>query len=98
MCNVERFRHVNIQATDASQVFTRHLSDNEAMAFVRDCCDLLDRVDFVLPGSDRIYATAKNGTIVVDASLAPPDLVYRDPRRRDAFKRTARYARCQGPH
>ena len=28
----------------------------------------------MLPGSDRIYATARKGAIVVDASLAPPDL------------------------
>ena len=75
MCNVERFRYINIQASDASQVFTRHLSDSEAMAFVRNCCELLHRVDFVLPGSDEIYATAKNGSIVVNASLAPLDLV-----------------------
>jgi hypothetical protein len=74
MCNVERFRHINIEATNASEVLTLQLSDNDAMAFVRSCCALLHRVDFVLPGSDRIYATAKNGAIVVNASLAPPDL------------------------
>ena len=74
MCDIERFRHVNLQATDASQVLARHLSDNEAMAFVRRCCTMLDRVDFVLPDNDRIYATAKDGKIVVDTSLAPPEL------------------------
>ncbi|MFC7706313.1 hypothetical protein ACFQXB_19265 [Plastorhodobacter daqingensis] len=73
-CDIERFRHVNVEASDETQVIARQPSDYEAMAFVRRCCTTLDRVDFVLRGTDRIYATAKTGKIVVDPGLVPPEL------------------------
>ncbi|MDE0694877.1 MAG: hypothetical protein OXH76_03475, partial [Boseongicola sp.] len=78
LCDVERFRHVDVDARTADQVIGRTLDWQEAMAFVRSACAELAEVAFVVPGTDRIFAKSTGRKILVDTSslpegIAPPD-------------------------
>ena len=59
-CDIDRFRHVNVDATSAKEILTAPATGG-ATVFLKRCCDLLPRVDFVQKGSDRICATATKG-------------------------------------
>lgn len=76
MCNIERFRHVNMKAGNASEVLSRRLTDREAMVFLNRCCAKLDRVDFVDGGGRNIVATARRGKLLLDSNLAPPEVQW----------------------
>ena len=78
LCDVERFRHVDVNARTADQVIGRTLAPHEAMAFVRNACAELAEVTFVVPGTDRIFAKSKGRGIIVDTSSLPEGIASAD--------------------
>lgn len=74
LCNVDRYREINVDATRRDDVLARALSPKDAMAFVRRAIDLLDAVDILLPGSDTIFARSNKGHLTLDLSALPEAL------------------------
>ena len=78
LCDVERFRHVNVDATCPDQVLSQSLSPHDAMAFTRRIITELPDVVFLSPGSDEIFARATDGQVTLipeklPAPFAPED-------------------------
>lgn len=78
LCDVERFRHVDVNARSADQVIGRTLDSHESMAFVRSACAELAEVAFVVPGTDRIFAKSEEERILVDTSSLPKGVAPAD--------------------
>ncbi len=78
LCDVERFRHVNVNAQTADQVMGRTLDSHDAMAFVRSACAELAEVAFVVPGTDRIFAKSTARKIMLDMSSLPEGIAPSD--------------------
>ena len=78
LCDVERFRHVDVNARTADQVIGRTLALHEAMAFVRSACAELAEVAFVVPGTDRIFARSTGRKIIVDTTSLPERIAPAD--------------------
>ena len=78
LCDVERFRHVDVNARTADQVIGRTLDSSDAMAFVRSACAELAEVAFVAPGTDRIFAKSEKQKILVDTSTLPAGIAPSD--------------------
>ena len=73
-CDIERFRHVNVDASNADEVLEKELTIDEAMAIVRRACKELPAVDFLAPGIDRVFAQSRGGRITVNPKLLPPHI------------------------
>ncbi len=71
LCDIERFRHVNVDATDPDKVLSRELTRHEAMAFPRRIMAELDEVIYLVPGTDRIFAHATSGKLRLDPKSLP---------------------------
>ena len=78
LCDVERFRHVDVNARAADQVIGRRLASHEAMAFVRNACAELSEVAFVVPGTDRVFAKSTGRNVIVDTSSLPEGVTPSD--------------------
>ncbi|MDE0524870.1 MAG: hypothetical protein OXH79_23285 [Boseongicola sp.] len=78
LCDVERFRHVDVNARTADQVIGRTLASHEAMAFVRNACAELAEVAFVVPGTDRVFARSTGRKIIVDTTSLPEGITPAD--------------------
>lgn len=78
LCDVERFRHVDVNARTADQVVGRTLASHEAMAFVRSACAELAEVAFIVPGTDRIFAKSTRRKIIVDTTSLPEGIAPAD--------------------
>ncbi|MEL7115461.1 MAG: hypothetical protein AAGP08_07690 [Pseudomonadota bacterium] len=70
-CDIERFRHVDVDAKRAEDVLDRVLTDQEAMAIVRRACRDLPAVDLLVPGSDGVWAAARDGELTIDRAALP---------------------------
>ena len=70
-CDIARFRHVNTEARRADEIFERKLDIEDAMEILRRACRDLPAVDVLIPGSDQIFAQARNGDIFVDLNRVP---------------------------
>jgi len=73
LCDIERFRHVNVDAESPDDVLSRVLTPSDAMAFARRIIAELPKVLFLVPGSDEVFATSTNGqvTLIPDKIPAP---------------------------
>ncbi len=73
LCDIERFRHVNVDAKCPDDVLSRVLSTSEAMAFARRIISKLPEVLFLEPNSDQVFAKSTNGqvTLIPDKVPAP---------------------------
>ena len=73
-CNVERYRHINLEAGNADEILSRVLSVEEAMSLVRRLCQELAEVEILVPGSDRIFARTADGKWLIDPEALPDQL------------------------
>ena len=78
LCDIERFRHVNVDATRAEDVLAKTLETHAAMAILRRAFADLDRVDVLVPGSGLRLATSENGKVRVDTGALPEGLSASD--------------------
>lgn len=70
-CDIERFRHVNVDARSPGNVIEQDLDIEQAMAIARRACAELMAVDFLVPGTMRVFARARNGAISLDLDALP---------------------------
>lgn len=62
MLNIERFKKINIDATNPGELYpSGNLPDDHNLAFLQQCVERLDRVEFVHPHSHEICAVAEKG-------------------------------------
>lgn len=78
LCDIERFRHVNVDATCPDQVLSRTLSPFDAMAFARRIISELPKVVFLTPGTDDIFARSHHGHITLIPDRVPAPFVADD--------------------
>ncbi len=78
LCDVERFRHVDVNARAADQVISRTLDSHEAMAFARSACTELAEVAFVAPATGRIFARSRERKVILDTSSLPEGVTPSD--------------------
>jgi hypothetical protein len=71
LCDIERFRHVNVDATRPEDVLERSLSQSDAMAFARRIMAALDEVVFLVPGSDVVFAKSISGALTLVPDRLP---------------------------
>ena len=70
-CDIDRYRHVNINAQRPEDVEERALSDVEAAAFLRRTMKELEQVDVLVPGSDSVFARSIDGRTIVAVFQVP---------------------------
>lgn len=82
MLDVERFRHINVEATDGEGVYPRSSgSIRQTIDFVRRCVALLPVVNFVQPQTGIIYACFEKGSLVhMDDEISGTTLGVRSSR------------------
>jgi len=73
MCDIDRFRHVNVDATRPEDILITRDSD-DPFSFLRRCCASLDRVEFVDRESGAVYARVEKGASRVVSGLLPDEL------------------------
>lgn len=78
LCDVERFRHVNVDATGPDEVLSRVLTRTEAMAFAHRIMGELDEVIFLVPGTDDIFARSEKGKLSLDTDRLPAPFTPED--------------------
>ncbi len=71
LCDIERFRHVNVAATLPEDALERSLPQTEAMAFARRIMAALDDVIFLVPGSDVVFARSLKGALSLVPAKVP---------------------------
>ena len=70
-CNVERYKHINLSATGAEEIFSKALDTEAAMSIVRKLVDQLAGIEVLEARGDRVVARAQDGTWTVDAGAMP---------------------------
>lgn len=70
-CDIDRYRHLNIESRQPGSVQERALSDVEAAAFLRRAMSELEQVDVLVPGSDVVFARSVEGRTTVATSRVP---------------------------
>ncbi|NNE80298.1 MAG: hypothetical protein HKN18_08515 [Silicimonas sp.] len=70
-CDIERFRHVNVDAKSPGEVLEKSLGTKDAMAIARRACRELNGVDFLVPGTEIVFARSRDGAITVDVDNLP---------------------------
>ena len=70
-CDIERYRHVNVEARRPEEVLKRSLDIDEAMAIARRACAELPAVDILVPGTSKPFARARNGEVTLDLEVLP---------------------------
>ena len=74
IADIERYKHVNIEARAPDEVRSSVLSTHKALSFARKCVRELPAVDFLVPGSNRIFAQARSGRLEIDLDALPRGL------------------------
>jgi hypothetical protein len=86
LCDIDRFREVDVEARSPDAVLRKELGPREALAFVRRAIAELPRVEILVPESapdvdpngspsaQRVFARAEAGRLVVDLSAVPEGL------------------------
>lgn len=72
-CNMERYKHVNVDAHRPQDILEKPLDDFAAMAPARRACKELETVIFLKPGSDHPFAECRDGVLTIDHAALPDD-------------------------
>ena len=78
LCDIERFRHVNVAATQPEEVLETTLSQSDAMAFARRIMGTLDEVIFLVPGSEIVFAKSSGGILSMVPGRLPDGFAPED--------------------
>lgn len=70
-CDIDRFQHINVDATAPDQIEDRKLSDHNATAFLRKAMKEMKQVDVLVPGTNVVFARSVGGQVFVDRSRVP---------------------------
>ncbi len=78
LCDITRFRFVNVDAKGPDEVLQKELSQSESMEFVKDAMKHLSKVEVTLLGSNQVFARSIAGKIEVDVNLLPKGIEASD--------------------
>ncbi len=70
-CDIERFRHVNVDAEGPDDVIEKSRTTDQAMAIVRRACAELPAVDILSDRTNKPVAQARDGKVLINTELLP---------------------------